>query len=125
MTELKDRIAQRYNASDRTQIEIPEWGDDNGPLKASFTKLTLIQASETMSAAGGDPILASAYVVALKLFDEKGEDRLFNMADAQFLAEEADPVVLMRLSMAINPTAFTQQMIDDAEGKSKPIPSSG
>jgi hypothetical protein len=98
-----DRVKNHW--SDRIQeireIEVPEWGDDNGPLVVYVRPTNMAQRSKLFRLAKEDDLAVAAETVVLRARDKDGL-ALFKPADAEVLMTSCDPDVLTRLAAAIN-----------------------
>jgi len=112
MSELLKHISDHFDGKTRHQIEVPEWGSKDKPLVVYFTKTNLKQAAEGLRLADNDPIMFQARIITIKATDKDG-NRLFKMAEASELAENADPAVIARLATAMAPITSP----DEAEKK--------
>lgn len=91
-----------FRASEVRRIEIPEWGPEpDVPLIAYFKPVTLAQKQDFQTVAEQlGYINRLAYIVVRKLEDAEGK-RLFDLAHARTLREEADPDVIARVVQQI------------------------
>ena len=95
------RATEHYKSKPLKRIEIPEWGDDDGPLVAYSTPFTLkdqgrlqyITEKQTHS-----DVLAELLI--MKLMDEAG-DKLFTIEDKTALRNDVDATVVARIANEI------------------------
>lgn len=116
MTSVLDRAKAHYGAAELREIDVPEWGDESGPLVLGYRRATLRELADASQAADGNMVMTNAYIVAMKALGKDGK-RLFNTADARELARTADPTVITRIAAAMAPGAgaVTAETLDDAE----------
>lgn len=84
------------------EIEIPEWGDDNGPLVAYYDPPTLRTRQTIQHRAGKSESRQMALTVLLSLKDEDG--KVLFKDDAPTLAAlegQVDPKVMARIAQKI------------------------
>jgi len=89
---------------------VAEWGSKGQPLIIYFTKTNLKQAAEGLRLADNDPILFQARIITIKEATDKDGNRLFKMAEAGELVENADPAVIARLATAMAPNTSPAEM---------------
>jgi hypothetical protein len=96
-----ERARSHFEAREIKQIEVPEWGDENGePLKIFAKPLTLAETSKLYRMSKEDDLTMMAYVLIYKALDENG-DKLFDVGDKQLLLNNVDREVLVRVAQEI------------------------
>jgi hypothetical protein len=97
---LIDRVIAHYKGLPREVIEVPEWGDDSGPVRIYYTVPTLHEVGRVRREAKGDEIEMAARLIALKAEDESG-NKLFQMGDHMKMTRMGHPEVVSRVSAEI------------------------
>lgn len=101
MADLLETIAAHFRAGERRTLEVPEWAKPGEPaLKITYMPVTLDDQSHVERITKGDRHHMAAHLVALKACDVDGK-RLFQQIDAIALRQQADPVVVSRIAMAM------------------------
>jgi hypothetical protein len=95
-----DNAKKHFAEQDVKVIEVPEWGDENKPLKIYSKPLTLAETSKLYKMSREDDLTMMAYVLIYKALDENG-DKLFDLADKNALLNSVDREVLMRVAQEI------------------------
>ena len=95
-----DNAKKHFAEQDVKVIEVPEWGDENKPLKIYSKPLTLAETSKLYKMSKEDDLTMMAYVLIYKALDENG-DKLFDLADKNALLNSVDREVLMRVAQEI------------------------
>jgi hypothetical protein len=95
-----DNAKKHFAEQDVKVIEVPEWGDENKPLKIYSKPLTLAETSKLYKMSREDDLTMMAYVLIYKALDENG-DKLFDLADKNALLNQVDREVLMRVAQEI------------------------
>jgi hypothetical protein len=95
-----DNAKKHFAEQDVKVIEVPEWGDENKPLKIYSKPLTLAETSKLYKMSKEDDLTMMAYVLIYKALDENG-DKLFDLADKNALLNQVDREVLMRVAQEI------------------------
>lgn len=83
------------------EIEVPEWGDESGPLVIHVRPTNMAQRSKLFKLAKEDELATAAETLVLRARDKDGAP-LFSPKDAETLMTSCDPDVLVRVAMAIN-----------------------
>lgn len=98
-----DRVKSHW--ADRIQevreIEVPEWGGDDGPLVIHVRPTNMAQRSKLFRLAKDDDLQVAAETVVLRSRDKEGL-ALFKPSDVEALMTSADPDVLTRVASQIN-----------------------
>ena len=89
-----DNAKKHFAEQDVKVTEVPEWGDENKPLKIYSKPLTLAETSKLYKMSREDDLTMMAYVLIYKALDENG-DKLFDLADKNALLNSVDREVLM------------------------------
>jgi hypothetical protein len=97
-----DRAKAHFKTLQVKTIEVPEWGDESGPLIIYVEPFTLkdkakLQAVSRMS---GNEIDALVELIVLKCLDSKGE-HLFTIEHKPALRNSVDATILERISTEI------------------------
>ena len=95
-----DNAKKHFAEQDVKVIEVPEWGEDDKPLKIYSKPLTLAETSKLYKMSQEDDLTMMAYVLIYKALDENG-DKLFDLADKNALLNQVDREVLMRVAQEI------------------------
>ena len=95
-----DNAKKHFAEQDVRVIEVPEWGDEDKPLKIYSKPLTLAETSKLYKMSREDDLTMMAYVLIYKALDENG-DKLFDLADKNALLNQVDREVLMRVAQEI------------------------
>jgi len=98
------RATEHYKSKPLKRIEIPEWGDEEGPLIAYSTPFTLKDQGRlqyiTEKQSQADVL---AELLIMKLMDEDGE-KLFTIEDKNSLRNDVDANVVARVANSIMST---------------------
>ena len=95
-----DNAKKHFAEQDVKVIEVPEWGDENKPLKIYSKPLTLAETSKLYKMSKNDDLAMMAYVLIYKALDENG-DKLFDLADKNALLHNVDQEVLVNVATPI------------------------
>ena len=95
-----DNAKKHFAEQDVKVIEVPEWGEDNQPLKIYSKPLTLAETSKLYKMSKEDDLTMMAYVLIYKALNSDG-DKLFDLADKNALLNNVDREVLMRIAQEI------------------------
>ena len=95
-----DNAKKHFAEQDVKVIEVPEWGEDNEPLKIYSKPLTLAETSKLYKMSKEDDLTMMAYVLIYKALNSDG-DKLFDLADKNALLNNVDREVLMRVAQEI------------------------
>lgn len=95
------RATEHYKSKPLKRIEVPEWGDEDGPLVAYSTPFTLKDQGRlqyiTEKQSHSDVL---AELLIMKLMDEQGE-KLFTIEDKNALRTDVDATVVARIANEI------------------------
>jgi hypothetical protein len=95
-----DLLAQIRAASkpdELRRIEVPEWGDESGPL-VFFHKMVTLEDMSAAQTVSRDPFRQHVEIIVMKAVDEKGEKIFAKRMDAVELMEIAEPIVILRIA---------------------------
>lgn len=95
---LIDRVKEHHNAQINSCIEVPEWGDEDQPLKIFYDPPTLKETFAFNSKADNNYQLMLCHMIVRKARDEDGNS-LFKESDAQALYTNADERVVARIGL--------------------------
>ena len=95
-----DNAKKHFAEQDVKVIEVPEWDEDNEPLKIYSKPLTLAETSKLYKMSKEDDLTMMAYVLIYKALNNDG-DKLFDLADKNALLNNVDREVLMRVAQEI------------------------
>ena len=100
--DLIERIKAHYDGLGRKRIEVPEWGDEHGPLVIYARPMTLREKNRIFGRAEkGASLEALADLVILKAEDEEGR-KLFRPEDRLALITHAEADVIARVAAEIS-----------------------
>lgn len=106
-----DRARAHYAAHGAESLDVPEWGDEAGPLRVYWTPVTCAERQKiTNRYKDGQSQEALVYVLILKACDAKGNP-LFSLDDKPALMNGVDVAVVDRIASAI----LTAPSVDDME----------
>ena len=97
---LIDTITAHLKGRGRKQIDVPEWGNGNGPLTIYWTPLTIEEQAKIYDATQKSSLAGLAKAVIIKAEDESGE-KLFKPEDYPKLRKAADGKIVARVANAI------------------------
>lgn len=100
LSPIARRIGQKFDSLAVRKIEVPEWGDEDGPLFIYSTAMTLAEKRSIYAAPNADDYSVLADIVIRKALDENGE-RMFSPADKPILLNKAESDVLARVAQQI------------------------
>jgi hypothetical protein len=105
-----DNAKKHFAEQDVKVIEVPEWGEDDKPLKIYSKPLTLAETSKLYKMSKEDDLTMMAYVLIYKALDENG-DKLFDLADKNALLNNVDREILVGVATKI----MGQEPIEDTK----------
>jgi len=79
---------------------VPEWGEDDKPLRIFSKPLTLAETSKLYKMSKEDDLTMMAYVLIYKALDENG-DKLFDLGDKNALLNSVDREILVGVATKI------------------------
>lgn len=95
-----DRAKSHYRELGERRIEVPEWGDESGPLVIFATPFTLAEKNKLYRLAKDDNLELLAYTLILKALDKDG-NKLFTLEHKHALVNSVDSNVLARVAAQI------------------------
>jgi len=107
---IMDRISGRFSQN-KVKIEVPEWGDDNGPLIIYSDYYTIKDDQAVKRFMKDDDPHGFVEIVVRKAMDSDG-NKLFNLDDKPKLARKGESHVLKRIALSM----MASISIEEAEG---------
>jgi len=105
-----DQIREHFDRQGVRTVEVPEWGNEQGPLVIHTHPLNMAEKQKIAQAGERDGRLMSlVHALILKARDSKGEP-IFTVADKKMLAERADPEVIARVVTELMYTPSPEDM---------------
>ena len=95
-----DNAEKHFAEQDVRVIEVPEWGEDDKPLRIFSKPLTLAETSKLYKMSKEDDLTMMAYVLIYKALDENG-DKLFDLGDKNALLNSVDREILISVATQI------------------------
>jgi len=95
-----DNAKKHFAEQDVRVIEVPEWGEDDKPLRIFSKPLTLAETSKLYKMSKEDDLTMMAYVLIYKALDENG-DKLFDLGDKNALLNSVDREILISVATKI------------------------
>ena len=95
-----DNAKKHFAEQDVRVIEVPEWGEDDKPLRIYSKPLTLAETSKLYKMSKEDDLTMMAYVLIYKALDENG-DKLFDLGDKNALLNSVDREILISVATQI------------------------
>jgi hypothetical protein len=95
-----DNAKKHFAEQDVKVIEVPEWGEDDKPLRIFSKPLTLAETSKLYKMSKEDDLTMMAYVLIYKALDENG-DKLFDLGDKNALLNSVDREILVGVATKI------------------------
>ena len=105
-----ERAKEHFAQQDVRVIEVPEWGNEDQPLKIYSKPLTLSETSKLYKMSKDDDLTMMAYVLIYKALDENG-DKLFDLSDKRALLNDVDQQILVDVATQI----MGQKPIEDVK----------
>lgn len=105
-----ENAKKHFAEQDVKIIEVPEWGDEDQPLKIYSKPLTLAETSKLYKMSKEDDLTMMAYVLIYKALDENG-DKLFSLEDKHALLNQVDREILVDIAQKI----MGQEPIEDVK----------
>lgn len=100
---------EHFDAKATRTAEVPEWGAPGTPLIVYFTPMTLYERDRIQrNGAKSDGAYLAAAVIEKALFED-GE-KMFTIADKNFLMREVDPVVVGRLATKLTSAPTPEEL---------------
>jgi hypothetical protein len=82
-------------------IEVPEWGEDDQPLKMHVRPLTMAEKDEILQETQKAPYRGVVKALIVRARDEEGK-HIFDKAELGELMKKADPDVISRVVREMN-----------------------
>lgn len=95
-----ENAKKHFAEQDVRVIEVPEWGEEDKPLKIYSKPLTLAETSKLYKMSKEDDLTMMAYVLIYKALDENG-DKLFDLGDKNALLNQVDREILVDIAQKI------------------------
>jgi len=95
-----DNAKKHFAEQDVKVIEVPEWGEDDKPLRIFSKPLTLAETSKLYKMSKEDDLTMMAYVLIYKALDANG-DKLFDLGDKNALLNSVDREILVGVATQI------------------------
>jgi len=95
-----DNAVKQFEKQEVRVTQVPEWGQDDEPLKIYSKPLTLSETSKLYKMSQEDDLTMMAYVLIYKALDSEGE-KLFDIGDKNKLLNKVDREVLVRVAQEI------------------------
>ena len=96
-----DRAVAHFTAQEVRTIEVPEWGDEDGPLTIYVEPFTLREQGRLHKASsGGGDATVLADVLIMMCMDADGA-KMFDLGDKRALQTKVDAGVLARVASEI------------------------
>ena len=105
-----DNAKAHFRDQGQRRIEVPEWGDERGPLVVYAEPLTLAERRRLFQRNKGDDVGLSVDLLIVKARDADGKP-LFSLDDKQALLNGVDPAVVARVAADI----IAAPSLEDAE----------
>lgn len=111
---LIDQVKGHYDSKGFNSIEVPEWGDEDGPLIVYFSPMTIDQQNKLYKLSkDGNTISALVDMLIMKSESKDGK-KLFTREDKHQLLHHADPDVITKVIEAVRGDIVTPE---EAEGE--------
>lgn len=98
-----DNMVAHFSEQEMKEIEVPEWGDEQGSLIIYTKPFTLKEQKRLTTLAKNDAIEMLAHTLIMKALNANGE-KLFNLGDKTKLMNNVDPFILARVVAEITAT---------------------
>ncbi|MDY6790536.1 MAG: hypothetical protein SWH54_04625 [Thermodesulfobacteriota bacterium] len=98
--DIIENAKQHFQQKETKHIEVPEWGDENGPLIIYAEPLTLNDKQRVYKKAKEGELLSLAWVLIWFARDKNGEN-LFTIEHKHALIHAVDPAVLSKIANEI------------------------
>jgi len=95
-----ERAVAHFSAQEVRIIEVPEWGDDNGPLLIYVEPFTLREQGRLHKSSNDGDATVLAEVLIMKCMDAEG-NKMFDLGDKRALQTKVDAGVLARVATDI------------------------
>lgn len=109
-----DRITKHFDGFGVQTVEVPEWGDENGPLVIRFTPMTLAESQRLQRIGERDGTLSRlADCLIMKALDAEGK-KMFTIDHKHRLLNRADKDVLARVVLCMMASPSVEDMGKDS-----------
>jgi hypothetical protein len=95
-----DNVVAHFDSQEIVKIEVPEWGDDDGPLEIYAKPLTLQESKRLYKMSSNSDMEVMVYAIINKSLDADG-NKLFTVADKDKLMNHADVGVVVKVASDI------------------------
>ena len=93
MASVIDNVKAHFDSQEVKILDIPEWGDEEGPLKIYVKPLTLAESKRLYKMATNSDLEVMVNAIILKALDKDGK-QLFTIADKPDFMHKADVGVI-------------------------------
>jgi hypothetical protein len=100
MSRLAERIKDRSRSVEPRRVEVPELGDESGPLVVYMHPLTLADRSKVLPLVAKNDLSAIVKAILLSARDEDG-GRVFDLEDEKAMLRSRDTGWILRMSNEI------------------------
>ena len=97
MGSVIDNVVAHFDAQEIKTLNVPEWGDDEGPLVIYTKPLTLQESKRLYKMANNSDLEVMVYAIITKALDKEG-NKIFTVADKDALMNKADINVLAEVA---------------------------
>ena len=104
-----DRARAHFSDQGTRRIEVPEWGDENGPLVIYATPFTLAEKKKLFRLAKDNDLDLLAYTLIHKALNKDGE-KIFTLDDKHALVNSVDANVLARAAAQLSDSASVEDL---------------
>ena len=108
MSKVIDNVTAHFDSQDTFSFEVPQWGDENGPLVIYVKPLTLQESKKLYAMSNNVDLEVMVYSIITKALDSQGKN-LFTIADKDKLMNQADVTVLAEVSAKILGTTSPEE----------------
>jgi len=106
---ILENAKKQFDSQNQQSIEVPEWGDDNGPAIIYWDRVTLADRNVSIEKAGGANLIFYAHLIVRKAKD-KNNNLLFKPANAVDFIYDIDPEITLRIGQTMLGTANVDNM---------------
>jgi hypothetical protein len=111
-----DRLKAQFADIGTRHIEVPEWGDESGPLIIYFKAMTLAEKQKLQTIGERDGFVARlADALIMKALDAQGNP-IFTIEDKFALRHSVDPDVLARVVVQLMSAPSRDDMAKNSNG---------
>ena len=97
---ILDHAAEAFKNRPVREIEVQEWGTDEGALIIYVKPLTLQEQQKVFKFSQGSELEAMAQIIIMKALNSNG-DKLFTVKDKHTLMNSVDPTVVITIATDI------------------------